>query len=323
MRINKLRASGFTIVELLIVIVIIGILAAITIVAYNGIQQRAIGAALSSDLTAIARQFKVSQVTNDAYPTTVSTTRPGVTYTVTTNNASTPQSFCIMATQGSVNYFVTDSISPTSGVCTGSGLIAYLDAGNPASYPGSGTTWTDLSGNGNNGTLTNGVGYSAANGGALTFDGVDDYVSSVNSQNYQDIVIIFQPDFSLNNGSNLAGIIASGTGSDMSMRFSGANGVGPWTIPNPGNTNDWANSPASYYVNGTASNQVASGWNILSGNRTNMSPFPANFAYYLGTSGYANRYFKGKIAAVFLFNRVLTNAERVQYFANYRSRFGL
>jgi hypothetical protein len=41
------------------------------------------------------------------------------------------------------------------------GLVLALDAGNPKSYPGSGTTWTDLSGNGNNGTLVNGVGYNS------------------------------------------------------------------------------------------------------------------------------------------------------------------
>ena len=44
-----MRKAGFTIVELLIVIVIIGILAAITIVAYNGIQQRAQAATVQSD----------------------------------------------------------------------------------------------------------------------------------------------------------------------------------------------------------------------------------------------------------------------------------
>ncbi len=53
-----------------------------------------------------------------------------------------------------------------------SGLVLNLDAGNPASYPGSGTTWFDLSGFGNNGTLVNGVGYD----GNITVDGVDDYV---------------------------------------------------------------------------------------------------------------------------------------------------
>jgi hypothetical protein len=56
------------------------------------------------------------------------------------------------------------------------GLVLRLDAGNRNSYPGSGTTWTDLSGNGNNGTLTNGPTYSSSNGGSLSFDGVNDYV---------------------------------------------------------------------------------------------------------------------------------------------------
>jgi hypothetical protein len=46
-----------------------------------------------------------------------------------------------------------------------------------ASYPGTGTAWTDLSGNGNNGTLTNGPTYSSANGGSIGFDGTNDYVS--------------------------------------------------------------------------------------------------------------------------------------------------
>jgi hypothetical protein len=56
------------------------------------------------------------------------------------------------------------------------GLVLNLDAGNPASYPGTGNTWFDLSGNGNNGTLINGVGFDSANGGALSLDGVDDYI---------------------------------------------------------------------------------------------------------------------------------------------------
>jgi len=58
------------------------------------------------------------------------------------------------------------------------GLSLCLDAANSKSYPGSGTTWTDLSGRGNTGTLTNGPTYSSANGGSLSFDGVDDYVST-------------------------------------------------------------------------------------------------------------------------------------------------
>ncbi len=65
----------------------------------------------------------------------------------------------------------------TSPIVT-TGLVLNFDVSNPASYPGSGTTITDLSGNGNNGTLINGVGYSATDGGILTFDGVNDYIST-------------------------------------------------------------------------------------------------------------------------------------------------
>jgi hypothetical protein len=51
------------------------------------------------------------------------------------------------------------------------GLELWLDASNTASYPGTGTTWTDLSGNGNNGTLIYGVTYSSTNGGTMVFNG--------------------------------------------------------------------------------------------------------------------------------------------------------
>ena len=63
------------------------------------------------------------------------------------------------------------------------GLVLALDAGNAKSYPGSGTAWTDLSGNSNNGTLTNGSTYSSVDGGAIVFDGSDDYVVSSNNTN--------------------------------------------------------------------------------------------------------------------------------------------
>jgi hypothetical protein len=56
-----------------------------------------------------------------------------------------------------------------------SSLVLSLDAANIRSYPGSGTTWSDLSVNKNNVTLVNGVGYTANDRGALTFDGTNDY----------------------------------------------------------------------------------------------------------------------------------------------------
>lgn len=55
------------------------------------------------------------------------------------------------------------------------GLLLYLDAANEKSYPGSGTIWNDLSGNGNNGDLINNVVYDTENNGILLFDGTNEY----------------------------------------------------------------------------------------------------------------------------------------------------
>ena len=59
-----------------------------------------------------------------------------------------------------------------------SGLVLNLDASNAASYPGSGTVWTDLSGLNNNGTLINSPTYNSSNGGNLVFNGSTSYVSA-------------------------------------------------------------------------------------------------------------------------------------------------
>jgi hypothetical protein len=61
-----------------------------------------------------------------------------------------------------------------------SGLVLALDAANRKSYPGSGTTWTDLSGNSKTGTLTNGPTYNSNNGGSIVLDGSNDYISNLN-----------------------------------------------------------------------------------------------------------------------------------------------
>ena len=60
------------------------------------------------------------------------------------------------------------------------GLVLHLDAANTNSYSGSGTSWTDISGKSNNGTLTNGPTFSSDNLGNIVFDGSNDYVSIPN-----------------------------------------------------------------------------------------------------------------------------------------------
>lgn len=61
------------------------------------------------------------------------------------------------------------------------GLVLYLDAGNVKSYSGAGTTWTDLTELGNNGTLTNGPTFNTSNLGSFVFDGSDDYIDTSQS----------------------------------------------------------------------------------------------------------------------------------------------
>lgn len=73
----KRSASGFTIVELLIVIVIIAILATIVVVAYNGIQNRANDVAVQSDINNAAKVLQIYKVNNGAFPTGTTPTETG------------------------------------------------------------------------------------------------------------------------------------------------------------------------------------------------------------------------------------------------------
>jgi len=61
------------------------------------------------------------------------------------------------------------------------GLVLALDAADRNSYPGSGTTWSDMSGNNNTSTLTNGPTFNSANGGSIVFDGTNDFSTSPDS----------------------------------------------------------------------------------------------------------------------------------------------
>jgi hypothetical protein len=75
------------------------------------------------------------------------------------------------------------------------GLVLALDAANSRSYPGTGTTWNDLSGNGNSGTLINGPTFDANNNGSIVFDGVDDlFVVNLNTSINFTIDVVVKPD---------------------------------------------------------------------------------------------------------------------------------
>lgn len=122
-----LKTRGFTIVELLIVIVVIAILAAITIVAYNGIQDQARLATVKSDLSNAAKKMEVYRIqNNDTYPTTL--TNAGITSSgdvdlqLSVDNSTSPKSFCITAVHTAnvgTAYHITQAGSVEDGQCSG------------------------------------------------------------------------------------------------------------------------------------------------------------------------------------------------------------
>src|ERR1035437_8730885 len=95
------RQSGFTIVELLIVIVIIAILATVTIVAYNGLTSQAKVAVMQSDLSSSSDQLKLYQVTYESYPTALDSNYCPSAPTVDTNR-------CLKASNGNTFTYSSD-----------------------------------------------------------------------------------------------------------------------------------------------------------------------------------------------------------------------
>ncbi len=121
------KQQAFTIVELIIVITVIAILVAVSVVAYNGIQQRAAGAALVTDLKSAADQLDIDRAQNGAYPasTSAADNNQGLTISkgTTFQYTSTGSSYCLTATsdRNGVSGFMvsSDNTKPREGVCAG------------------------------------------------------------------------------------------------------------------------------------------------------------------------------------------------------------
>jgi prepilin-type N-terminal cleavage/methylation domain-containing protein len=98
----KKTSPAFTIVELLVVIVIIGILAAITIVAYTGVTQRATQASLQSDLATASQQLKLYSAEHGSYPTSLNASN----CPLGTTNPSPDNNYCLKASSGNTFSYV-------------------------------------------------------------------------------------------------------------------------------------------------------------------------------------------------------------------------
>lgn len=117
---SQTKHSGFTIVELLVVIVTVAIIAAISIIAYNGIQSRALAAEASSGLSQAKKKLELYKVDNGNYPTTGNLSVAGVASgDVSFQYTSDGTTYCITGSASSVAYRVTNSTNPTEGVCSG------------------------------------------------------------------------------------------------------------------------------------------------------------------------------------------------------------
>ena len=210
----------------------------------------------------------------------------------------------------------------TSGIVL-TDLVLYLDAGESASYPGTGTTWNDLSNSANNGTI-NGPTYSTASGGVFDFDGSNDSVTTSD---------MFDPnsDFTLNawvnqDGSTTNTIISRSSGSGaLQIRLNNnqvqivdsfSTNVGTFT-GFTASTATWYNicvtrssNTYSLYVDGsfvssfTSSNSYGSAANAIGTN-----------------SAASNEYFDGKIAAVLAYTRALSATEILDNHGALVSRF--
>jgi prepilin-type N-terminal cleavage/methylation domain-containing protein len=126
---------GFTIVELLVVIVVIGILAAITIVSYTGISSKAVNSSLQSDLSGAKKRLAIFYTDNGAYPATnncgiaESTTNICLktsgsnSFTYTPINTTSPLAFHLSSTNGSTTYTATDTVGPYTPITCPTGYI--------------------------------------------------------------------------------------------------------------------------------------------------------------------------------------------------------
>lgn len=210
-----------------------------------------------------------------------------------------------------------------------SGLVLALDAGNTKSYPGSGTTWIDRSGNGNNGTLTNGPTYSSDNGGSIVFDGTNDYVSFSNTTiNLYPITLSF---WATPTGEVINKYVASSlNGYRVSFRTSGINGY----YFKSGT--DYTLNYDSYYgsgTNGVFSNGVMTvdgsgvkfylNGQLVGSNGWTGTPGAPTTSEALKLALYGSTYRTGNIASASIYNRALTASEIQQNFNATRSRFGI
>ena len=213
-----------------------------------------------------------------------------------------------------------------------SGLTLYLDAGNPLSYNGSGTTWYDMNGSVTNGTLVSGVTFDSGTTKSMIFDGINDYVAlgSFFTYNYFTISLWVNPGvtqiqyadiFDNNHTGNRNFVLQQNILNTNQYSFICLNAVNNSETPKFYLTANmwthltlvWNNDKASFYING-----------VLSGTGNSANPISYNTTSLLiGNWNGGGRNWNGKIGNFLVYNRVLSQQEITQNFNSQRTRFGV
>jgi len=204
------------------------------------------------------------------------------------------------------------------------GLVYAMDAGSERSYPGTGTTVTYLVGS-NTGTLTNGVGFSSANGGSFIFDGADDYVALGTAMSFTG-AFTFNCWFIKDTNSERS--FLGETNSSEKLIFLSNNNIF-FRMVNGGTASNFdigyttaLNSEWQFLSAVRSSSGVVkaslNGNSLVSGGTLAGTFSPNTIA--ANTNG---QYWDGKLANNLIYNRELTAAEITQNFNAQKSRFGL
>jgi hypothetical protein len=211
------------------------------------------------------------------------------------------------------------------------GLVLYLDAANSKSYVSGSSTWFDLSGNNNSGSLTNGPAFSSDGKGSINFDAINDYVNTnyVLSNSAASISVWFSALTQTDDpASSLRPIIQQGKidgaslpeGVEINMLAEGDPNAGKIRV-------SWGNATGAGYYHITATRYDDTRWymatlsnngtifsfyingNLISTGSTYTSVSTTTKLQIGGSSTIAARKFKGKIAQVSIYNRALSPAE--------------
>ena len=223
---------------------------------------------------------------------------------------------------GNVVNFTT--AAPPSSISNG--LVLNIDASNTSSYSGSGTTWTDLSGNNNHITLAGGYSYNSF--GSIIFNGTTGWGYN-NADILSKTVYTKQAWVKFNSFSVSNNIISGGVGmhafwlagSNPGHLQGGHNGAWSTVVDNTNlSTGTWYNLAVTF--------SNSTGWVLyINGQQkitsTDVSMFTGTGNIQIASFGGAANFFSGEIAQALVYNRALTSAEILQNFNDTKTRFGL